>query len=74
MTSGRGADVVVEPVGDDRMTDSLHSLALGRQLITNGFAGGEIPKVKVKMLLLNNIDVSQYWLEYVDPNAPRSPV
>jgi NADPH2:quinone reductase len=57
MTGGRGVDVVVDPVGGDRFTDSLRSLAPGGRLLVIGFTGGEIPTVKVNRLLLNNVDV-----------------
>lgn len=57
LTHGRGVDVVVDPVGGDRMTDSLRSLAAGGRLLVIGFTGGEIPTVKVNRLLLNNVDV-----------------
>jgi NADPH:quinone reductase len=57
LTSGRGVDIVVDPVGGDRFTDSLRSLAPGGRLLVIGFTGGEIPTVKVNRLLLNNIDV-----------------
>jgi NADPH:quinone reductase len=57
LTNGRGVDVVVDPVGGDRFTDSLRSLAPGGRLLVIGFTGGEIPTVKVNRLLLNNIDV-----------------
>nr|WP_269811291.1 NADPH:quinone oxidoreductase family protein [Kineosporia rhizophila] len=57
LTSGAGADLVVDPVGGDRFTDSLRCLApLGRLLVL-GFTAGDIPTVKVNRLLLNNIDV-----------------
>jgi NADPH2:quinone reductase len=52
-----GVDLVVDPVGGDRFTDSLRCLRpLGRLLVI-GFTAGEIPTVKVNRLLLNNIDV-----------------
>lgn len=57
LTHGRGVDIVVDPVGGDRFTDSLRSLAPGGRLLVVGFTGGEIPTVKVNRLLLNNIDV-----------------
>ncbi len=57
LTNGRGVDVVVDPVGGDRFTDSLRSLAPAGRLLVIGFTGGEIPTVKVNRLLLNNIDV-----------------
>ncbi|KZS58846.1 NADPH:quinone oxidoreductase [Mycobacterium kansasii] len=57
LTDSRGVDVVVDPVGGDRFTDSLRSLAPAGRLLVIGFTGGEIPTVKVNRLLLNNIDV-----------------
>ncbi|WP_374022442.1 NADPH:quinone oxidoreductase family protein [Mycobacterium sp. HNNTM2301] len=57
LTGGRGVDVVLDPVGGDRFTDSLRSLAPGGRLLVVGFTGGDIPTVKVNRLLLNNIDV-----------------
>ncbi|HEY5516109.1 MAG TPA: NADPH:quinone oxidoreductase family protein [Pengzhenrongella sp.] len=66
LTGGRGVDVVVDPVGGDRFTDSLRSLApLGRLLVI-GFTAGSIPEVRVNRLLLNNVSVvgvgwGAYW-------------
>ncbi|MGC2653250.1 MAG: NADPH:quinone oxidoreductase family protein [Mycobacterium sp.] len=57
LTGGRGVDLVLDPVGGDRFTDSLRSLAPGGRLLVVGFTGGEIPTVKVNRLLLNNVDV-----------------
>lgn len=68
LTGGKGVDVVVDPVGGDRFTDSLRSLApLGRLLVI-GFTAGDIPTVKVNRLLLNNIDVRGVgWGAYAVP-------
>jgi NADPH2:quinone reductase len=52
-----GADVVLDPVGGDRFTDSLRSLREGGRLVVVGFTGGAIPEVKVNRLLLNNTEV-----------------
>ncbi len=57
LTGGRGVDVVLDPVGGDRFTDSLRSLAPEGRLLVVGFTGGEIPTVRVNRLLLNNLDV-----------------
>ena len=57
LTGGRGVDVVLDPVGGDRFTDSLRSLAPEGRLLVVGFTGGEIPTVKVNRLLLNNVDL-----------------
>jgi NADPH2:quinone reductase len=71
LTGGRGVDVVVDPVGGDRFTDSLRSLAVQGRLLVIGFTGGEIPTVKVNRLLLNNISVvgvgwGAFWMADVD--------
>ena len=55
--SGGGVDIVVDPVGGDRFTDSLRALAEGGRLVVVGFTGGSIPEVKVNRLLLNNVSV-----------------
>jgi len=57
LTGGKGVDIVMDPVGGDRFTDSLRCLSPAGRLLVVGFAGGEIPTVKVNRLLLNNIDV-----------------
>ncbi|GAA4560145.1 NADPH:quinone oxidoreductase family protein [Pseudonocardia xishanensis] len=68
LTAGVGVDMVVDPVGGDRFTDSLRSLApLGRLLVI-GFTAGDIPTVRVNRLLLNNIDVRGVgWGAYAMP-------
>ena len=55
--SGGGVDVVLDPVGGDRFTDSLRSLRENGRLVVVGFTGGSIPEVKVNRLLLNNTEV-----------------
>ncbi|WP_433287443.1 NADPH:quinone oxidoreductase family protein [Pseudonocardia sp. CA-142604] len=57
LTAGAGVDLVVDPVGGDRFTDSLRCLAPAGRLLVIGFTAGEIPTVRVNRLLLNNIDV-----------------
>jgi NADPH2:quinone reductase len=57
LTGGHGVDVVVDPVGGDRFTDSLRALDVGGRLMVVGFAGGGIPEVKVNRLLLRDLSV-----------------
>src|SRR4051794_1915477 len=52
-----GADVVLDPVGGDRFTDSLRSLREDGRVVVVGFTGGSIPEVKVNRLLLRNTEV-----------------
>ena len=71
-TSG-GVDVVVDPVGGERFTDSLRSLGEGGRLVVVGFAGGSIPEVKVNRLLLSNTEVvGAEWGAYVMSRPQRS--
>ena len=53
-----GVDLVADPVGGDRFTDSLRSLKSFGTLLVLGFTAGSIPEVKVNRLLLNNIAVA----------------
>src|SRR3954453_23989492 len=63
-----GADVVLDPVGGDRFTDSLRSLREEGRLVVVGFTGGSIPEVRVNRLLLNNTEVvGAGWGAYVMP-------
>ncbi len=57
LTGGAGVDLVVDPVGGDRFTDSLRCLRPEGRLLVIGFTGGEIPTVRVNRLLLNNTSV-----------------
>ena len=54
---GEPVDIVVDPVGGDRFTDSLRSLRADGRLLVIGFTAGSIPEVKVNRLLLNNVSV-----------------
>ncbi|MGC0366484.1 NADPH2:quinone reductase [Rhodococcus sp. 27YEA15] len=75
MTDGRGVDIVVDPVGGDRFTDSIRSLAAGGRILVLGFTAGSIPIVKVNRLLLANVSVAgvawgSWWME--DPRRLRT--
>jgi NADPH2:quinone reductase len=64
--SGGGVDVVLDPVGGDRFTDSLRALREDGRLVVVGFTGGAIPEVRVNRLLLGNTEVvGAGWGAYV---------
>ena len=66
--SGGGVDMVIDPVGGDRFTDSLRSLKEGGRVVVVGFTGGSIPEVRVNRLLLANTEViGAGWGNYVIP-------
>ncbi|WP_033294518.1 NADPH:quinone oxidoreductase family protein [Amycolatopsis jejuensis] len=68
ITNGRGVDVVIDVVGGEVVTDSLRSLAPMGRLMVVGFTSGEIPRVKVNRLLMNNTDIrgveQSYMIEH----------
>ena len=65
-TGGAGVDVVIDPVGGDRFTDSVRCLSTEGRIIVLGFTGGSIPEVKVNRLLLNNTGVlGAAWGEFL---------
>jgi Zinc-binding dehydrogenase len=52
-----GVDLAFDPVGGDRLVDTLRLMAPEGRLLVVGFTAGEIPTVKVNRLLLGNIGV-----------------
>jgi NADPH:quinone reductase len=71
--SGGGVDVVLDPVGGGRFTDSLRSLREGGRVLVVGFTEGSIPEVKVNRLLLRNVSVvGAGWGAYVMGNPQRN--
>jgi NADPH2:quinone reductase len=74
LTGGRGADIVIDPVGGRAFDDAIRVLAPGGRLVVVGFAAGGIPTVKVNRLLLRNVGVlGAGWGEFLrsDPNILR---
>jgi len=57
-TDGRGADVILDPLGGEVFAAALRALAWCGRLVVIGFAGGPIPTVKANYLLLKNIEIS----------------
>ena len=67
LTDGRGADVIIDPVGGEICTAALRALAWRGRLVVVGFAAGDIPTFKANYLLVKNIAVSGLqWSDYRD--------
>ncbi|KAJ3553248.1 hypothetical protein NM688_g3715 [Phlebia brevispora] len=63
ITAGKGVDVVYDPVGMIR--DCLKCIAWKGRAIVVGFAGGEIEKLSLNLVLLKNISiVGIHWGAY----------
>ena len=57
-TDGRGADVILDPLGGEVFTAALRAIAWGGRLVVIGFAAGPVPTVRANYLLLKNIEIS----------------
>ncbi|MET1045481.1 MAG: NADPH:quinone oxidoreductase family protein [Hyphomicrobium sp.] len=71
-TAGRGADVVIDPLGGDFLGAALRAMAWCGRLVVIGFAAGDIPSVKVNYLLVKNIAITGLqWSDYRDRTPAR---
>ena len=70
LTGGRGVQVVIDTVGGDRFTDSLRAMRIGARLVVVGFAGGEIPTVKINRLLLRNLTLVGISMDVMEEEFP----
>jgi NADPH2:quinone reductase len=52
-----GVEMVIDPVGSERLGESMRVLAPDGRLVIVGFAGGEIPEIKSNRVLFRNVDV-----------------
>ena len=57
LTDGRGADLIVDPVGGDVFDESVRCIAFGGRLLVVGFASGRIPDISVNMPLIKGFSV-----------------
>ena len=67
LTDGRGVDVLYDPVGGELADPALRSMAWKGRYLVIGFAGGEIPKLPLNLVLLKGCDVQGvFWGSFVD--------
>jgi len=58
VTSNRGADIILDPIGADIFDAAIRALAWRGRLVVIGFAAGRIPTIRANYLLVKNIEVS----------------
>lgn len=54
LTNGKGVNVIYDPVGGEVFDKSLRCIAWSGRAIVVGFAGGNIPSIKMNRVLLKN--------------------
>ncbi len=57
LTAGKGADVIIDPVGGDAFDQAARAIAWGGRLCVIGFASGRIPQLAMNKVLLKSFDV-----------------
>ena len=60
-TSGKGADVIFDPVGGDVFNQSTKCIAWEGRIVVIGFASGRIPEFRTNRALLKNMSVVGLW-------------
>jgi NADPH2:quinone reductase len=69
LTSGIGADVVIDPVGGPYAEPALRALRWGGRFVCVGFASGEIPRIPLNLVLLKGVIVRGFELRTLPENA-----
>lgn len=75
LTSGRGVDVVFDPVGGAMFDLSLRAVAWEGRIVLVGFASGAVPQIPANLLLVKNAAaLGFYWGSYRkhDPERLRA--
>lgn len=57
ITTGRGADIIYDPVGGDVFDESVRCIAFDGRLLVIGFTSGRIPTISVNMPLIKGFSV-----------------
>jgi NADPH:quinone reductase len=68
LTAGKGANLILDPVGGEIGENSLRCIAMDGKLLIVGFASGRMPKLAPHLLLLKRASViGVYWNHDTDP-------
>ncbi|MGJ3263729.1 MAG: NADPH:quinone oxidoreductase family protein [Salinarimonas sp.] len=72
LTGGRGVDVVYDPVGGELAEAALRATAWEGRFLVIGFAGGEIPRIPLNLVLLKGCDIrGVYWGAFLEREPAR---
>jgi NADPH:quinone reductase len=66
LTGGRGADVIYDPVGSQLSEAALRGIAWEGRFLVVGFAGGDIPRIPLNLVLLKGCQiVGVFWGSFI---------
>src|SRR5436305_575422 len=69
-TDGRGADIIIDPLGGKVFDAAIRALAWCGRLVVIGFAAGGIPTLRTNYLLLKNIEVGGLQITHCSKLRP----
>jgi NADPH:quinone reductase len=74
LTGGRGADIIIDPVGGDVFDESVRCIAFDGRLLVVGFTSGRIPTIAANMPLIKGFSVmgvraGEYGRQFPDRGA-----
>ena len=73
LTSGKGVDVVFDPVGGDYSEAALRGMAWEGRFLVIGFTAGDIPRIPLNLPLLKGCSiVGVFWGAFSDRDPRRS--
>ena len=73
ITSGKGVDVVYDPVGGAYSELALRDMAWNGRFLVVGFAAGAIPKIPLNLPLLKGCSVvGVFWLQFTKKEQEKS--
>jgi NADPH:quinone reductase len=75
LTGGKGVNVVYDPIGGAQGEAALRGMDWGGRYLVIGFAGGDMPKLALNLVLLRSYDVrGVYWGAWIqrDPQGHRA--
>ncbi len=74
--TGAGAALVIDPVSDRWAEPALRALRWGGRFVTVGYAGGDVPRIPLNIVLLKNITVRgielRTWTERLPQDTARA--
>lgn len=61
LTGGKGVDIIFDPVGGSLFASALRAAAQNAQLISIGFASGQLPEVAMNIVLVKNLTIHGFF-------------
>ncbi|MFF0818743.1 NADPH:quinone oxidoreductase family protein [Rhodococcus sp. NPDC003318] len=70
--TGKGADVVVDPVGGAYSEQAFRAIAWGGRFVVVGFAQGDIPRIPLNLVLLKGAIVRGFEIRTLGTHLPEA--